>query len=356
MIIFTSDLLKISEKPLLDEGDQTINIDWIYCLLKPIISISTKCEITKLEVKENNTGFDRLGVYNRIGVPATIDGWISLYEGDKELGKISLELDKYIKKEDFVICFEAPGYMLKFLESRRIRYIDLNISPIRFSDDYYIGARTKDIGSNQILDKSKIQFADLLPDITQLRALARRKIRKPLKGALFLGQIEIDASLIENGQIPNLDLLRWVLEKLVLKHGVVYYKHHPHSKIVNELKSLVSKINGCEYLERNIYDTLGADDWEMVYSFSSGSIEEAKLFGKKTCRILQKYENYEEILKENSSKNTLRYKNIKNSFMFSAKFWSELLKNAGFTHKNLGDINIYKPGLVKTSLNQTWGK
>lgn len=356
MIIFTSDLLKISQKPLLEEGDQTINVEWIYCLLQPIISLSTKCEIKKLAVNENNMGFDRLGAYSRIGIPATTEGWISLYEGDKELEKISIELDNYIKKDDFVVCFEAPGYMLKFLESRGIKYIDLNISPIRFSDDYYIGARTNNVNANRILDKSKLRFIDFLPDITQLRALSRRKIRAPLKGALFLGQIEIDASLIQDGQIPNLKLLKLVLENLVLKHGVVYYKHHPHSKIVDELKNLVSKINGCEYLERNIYDTLGADDWDVVYSFSSGSIEEAKLFGKKTFRILKKYPSYEEILKEKPSKDRLLYKNIQNNHMFSTKFWCEVLEDAGVANKNLADINIYKPGLVKTSLNQTWGK
>lgn len=356
MIVITSDILKISQKSILDEGDQTINIDWLESLLSPVIHTASNSSIKKIAALENNKGVDRLRAYSKIGLPISTEGWIHIYEGESEQKIIFEVLDEYFNNEKFVICFEAPGYMIKYFNERKIKFIDLNISPIRFSEDYFFGARSNVSEIDTIIEKNKIHFDELLPDMTLIKTLAKRKIRKPLRGALFLGQIEVDASLIQDKWIPKIDDIKTVLEKLTLEYGNIYYKPHPHSGIVNELKNIVSKIKGCTYLERNIYDTICADEWDAIYSFSSGAIEEAKLVGRKATRLLQKHWHYEDINFSGGKRSDFCYKNIRNSAVFSTVFWRQVLNEVGIEIKNMPVVNIYKPGLFKSSLNQTWGR
>lgn len=356
MIVITSDILKITEKSILDEGDQTINIDWLESLLRPVLQRVTKNEVKKIAALENNNGVDRLRAYSRIGVPISTEGWIHIYEGEHEESIIFDILDEYFNGQNFVISFEAPLYMIKYFNNRGIKFLDLNISPIRFCDDYFFGARSNVTAINAIIEKNKVDLDELLPDITLIKSVAKRKIRKPLNGALFIGQIEVDASLIQDKWIPKEYELKETLARLTLSYEKVYYKPHPHLKNLDNVRGIVNSVNNCELLSRNIYDTLCADEWDGIYSFSSGTIEEAKLIGKRATRLLQKHWHYEDINMSGGKRSSFCYKNIRNGALFSSMFWFDVLNEASIETQHLKNINIYKPGLFKLSLNQIWGR
>lgn len=358
MIILTSDLLKINTKSLLEEGEQSINIDWLKELIEPVVFEVTGHSINALKVSENNKGFDRLGLFSKLGMPVTSAGWAMVYEGKHDVGTITDFFARYLECSDFVITFEAPGYLLNVLASLNKRFIDISISPIRFMKDYQFAIR----GSGEVqrvIERYRQYGSDYIPSVALNKALAKRKIRtsKISDGALFVGQIEVDASLVQDQRIPGLDDIRAVLEECVFHFGKVYYKGHPHAKNIAQLKALVSSLHGCEWLDRNIYDSLGADDWKAVISMSSGTIEEAKLFGHKTIRVLKEHWNYPSLSAEDDErqgKYPCHY--ISNEEFFSSRFWSEIFSSAGVKVRDCKERSFYIGEMVKQSLNQKWGR
>lgn len=354
-ILFTSDLLKVDDK-LQDKypNPQKVNIDWIYELFSPILKqIFNDSRFSKLYGNEN--GFDsiRWTIYNSLGLQFTSESWGLLYEGRYESEIIKEILYKKLTEYDLVIGFELPPYIVDALSLFGIKYIDFTNHPIRFLPDYMFGVRTniKEVQEKLSLaiipDDLIYRFAEISKARTTRILQNREKFGE--NSAIFMGQIEIDSSLICNGRIADLEDVENALISLTLNYEKVFYKAHPHLKKTEEVKNIIKKIRRCEYLEINAYDAMALDNFAVVASMSSGSLFEAKYFGRKTKYFLPPKDHFD----INCNNKDIIYYPIYKSIL-NKNFWDWLFNDIPYNiDKDFPDPN---EAALKFSLNMKWGR
>ncbi len=345
-IAFTSDLLKVDDRlPNKAPNPQTINVDWIYELFATFVSNVTGLPSVKY-VPEEQT---RISWYHEMGENFSSAGWAKHYN---TLGneRIAHEIKDALARS-LVVGFEMPGGLIKILDEAGITYIDLSIHPIRFARDYFFGCRSNDkaLANRIAIMAVGAEYLDGFVRISKARSARVYRNRKIVPGsAVFLGQIEIDSSLIENGAIASSRATEYALLSLAAEFGKVYYKFHPPRKDRAEIETILKKIPSCEVLEANIYDLLWAPEVFCFASLSSGSLHEARAFGRATKRFIS---SAEDPYCPEQYAHGPTYLPIPSS-VFTESFWRRLL---------IGDDTIlhtpdYVDGAFRFSLNQKWGR
>ncbi|QGU13695.1 hypothetical protein GNG27_03085 [Leclercia sp. 119287] len=355
-IIVTSDILKIDDRNNDKHiNPQRINAEWMKNLVANIIGKTLSID-EKAVIYEHGDigGYDsiRWKVYSSCGLPLESQSWAAIYEGNEFFDELEPILyESY--KDSLVICFEASPLMLKVFNKNNIPYIDFSIHPVRFLPDYMFGIRTNVEEWRKKISAVKIA-EDVFYDFARVsRARTTRIMRGTLPiedSALFMGQIEIDSSLICNGTIATEETVENALIELSSIYPKVYYKRHPHSKSEDALKKIVSKIKNCEWIDVNVYDAFGCGRFDLVASLSSGSVTEAKYFDIKTKWILPK-QNY--FCLNSQEKSNIYYPIYQDAM--KREFWdyvlgSEIIPTFIPTIPNAFD------GAMKFNLNMKWGR
>lgn len=351
-IIFTSDLLKVDDrKSDLYLNPQDINIDWLYALFSKNVKNLGYQEVTKLNGVEG--GFDsiRWNIFNTLGLPLCSASWAMIYEGNYGQDLINQILEPYFIETDLVCGFELPPYFINFLNKNNINYLDFTIHPIRFLPDYILGVRTniKYIQAKLNLSKLPDSIIHGFADISKSRTVRiARNTNIVEDSVLFLGQIEIDSSLIKDGKIASMDELENSLIDLSMAYPKIYYKAHPHSKSIELLKKSVNKIGKCQWYEMNAYDAYAQDQFALVATLSSGGAYEAKYFGKKTKTYLNVKEHFNY---ENPHIEQIYYPIYKD--ILNPNYWDWLFNDINFIQSVPPDPY---DGAVKFGLNMKWGR
>ncbi len=351
--ILCSDLLRIDEGGKIGlNNPQLKNLKWIETLFGKHIKNSFDIDTIKSITGDEDGFYGVKGlIYSRLALPYNIESWASLYEGEVGFDIISEVLDAQFEDCSLVVGFELPPYLIKYLELREIIYIDFTIHPIRFLPDYMLGIRSnsEDIYSKLqkvTLDKEVIEgFADV-SKARSARILPADKYEKD--SAIFLGQTEVDSSLIKDGVMCSYEDIENSLIELSMVYPHVYYKIHPYNKNQEKIKNIVGKIKNCKWVDINVYDAFYDGLFSLVASMSSGALVEASYFGCKTKSFL----GYRECFNLESDKKSIIYYPIYKDFL-KKDFWSWIA----------GKIDNFSPavldpydGAVKFSLNMKWGR
>ena len=355
-IIVTSDILKIDDRnDNKHTNPQRINAEWIKVAIADIIIDLIKVDKGNVKYEHGDIGgYDsiRWRVYSSCSLPLESQSWATLFEGD-QFYEIVEPILHNAYKDALVICFEASPLMIKVFNNNNIPYIDFSIHPIRFLPDYMFGIRTNVTEWRNKIDAAKINeevFYDFAR-ISRSRTVRVMRGSLPLEGsALFMGQIEIDSSLIHNGIIATEETVENALIELSSIYHKVYYKRHPHAKNETSLKKMISKIKNCEWIDINAYDAFGCNRFDLVASLSSGSVTEAKYFGLNTKWMLSKTNYYNLELPD---KDYIYYPIYQDAFR--TDFWEYVLGvNNKITFKPTVP-NAFE-GAMKFNLNMKWGR
>ena len=291
-IVITSDIFKIDDRNK-DKyiNPQRVNSDWLNVLISGLIADKTNVDTIDL-IHGDEGGYESLRwkLYSQCELPLDSQSWASIYEG-VDYYEVVEPIIKEAFKNSLVLSFEASPCMIKAMSENNIPYLDFSIHPVRFLPDYMFGIRSnvfewqKRIESKAVSESIFEDFAR----ISKARTARLMRGKLPVEGsALFMGQIEIDSSLIANGVIATQEDIEDSLIELCALYPKVYYKRHPHSKIEAELKKMVSKIRNCEWIDVNVYDAFGCGRFDMIATMSSGSATEAKYFGIKSKWMLDR--------------------------------------------------------------------
>ena len=286
-IIFTSDILRVDnrEKNRLP-NPQSINIDWIYNLFFP--SLYSNLPRVPIQKEPGDINF-RLEVYKSLDLGFNSSSWAQVYEfiSDEKIREKFADLFR----SALIISFELPPYLIDIFHEYKIKYIDFSIHPIRFLDDYVLGFRSN---IEELYNRANLRILTsklIEPYVCVSRARSARvyRKRKLVSGAaVFLGQMDIDSSLIYNEKFFGLPELKITLLNLSMQYPRIYYKFHPHLKKKSSILEIINGIRSVEIIDVNIYDLFSAPEISLYSSFSSGSLHEARLFGCKTDRIIPK--------------------------------------------------------------------
>jgi hypothetical protein len=289
-VVFTSDLLKVDDRlPERLPNPQRINIEWLHALFSPLAEKFTGQKSRLLVEESYPDQLSRLRVFRELGLEFSSGGWAALYE---ELAHPEIETaiaQRFL--DTLVISFELPPYMEAIFRRHDIAFIDLTIHPIRFLPDYMFGIRSN-VREISLRAHAMAVPASLFHDFARISVARSTRSFRGKKfepgSAVFLGQIEVDASLIERGRIVDFEDVESAVLDLSRRHSRVYYKAHPHTQTLDRQKSFIAGLQRCEWLEANVYDLFSRPEIEVFGSMSSGSLLEATVFSRETRFYMDK--------------------------------------------------------------------
>jgi len=352
-VVFTSDVLKVDDRQRNKfRNPQRVNIDFLAKLIGPVVydclpTVKTEVLYGDEDIKESI----RASFFSRYGLPMESTTWAQVYDGEK-LGDDFYDVLDPAFDNSLVVAFECPPYLRRYLDSRHIPLIDLSIHPVRFMADYLFGVRSnvpeiqRRLETLSLADSAMANVARVSAARTS-RVYSAEQVKE--SSAIFFGQIEIDSSLIYDGKIAGDYEVRAALDSLVSSHDAVYFKAHPHSKSVENLKKLVDGMRGCHWLDVNAYDALGCRKFVTVAALSSGILNEAKYFGERSInRFLPTISEFD---RENAA---LPYLPIY-KYAVSAEFWQFVLNPELRQMANV-DFSIFGESPLKFMINMKWGR
>ena len=357
-IIFTGDIFRIQylryEKNNHDPFEK--NIRMIYKLLGPLVSEILGCETEWISGNELGLSVNCIQlITNEIGLALNEESWALFFEDSSEFPQIEQAILNHFDSDILVIGWELPPYLTKIFDKNNIIYIDISLHPWRFMPDLIMAARSNNYEIYKRIYDVRVPVDKLYEEINLYKAKATRftSISMKSNSAIFLGQTDIDASLISEKRIYGIDDIIENITILSYEFDHVYFKNHPHvpANFNNEILKHIKRIRNSSTISRNIYILLGEDIDSVFVSLSSGSLMEAELFGKKTRRIIPRnpfsFFNYE--FKELSS--NPKYIPTPKNFN-TKKFWEYILLGEEFLPRYQNSTEEW----VSYILNQKWGR
>lgn len=352
-IIFTGDMLRPSEDG--SGSNQMVNIEWLYNLLSTPIKSRVNIDIGVLNWDKKKGSFDSKIFYELNGHTSLPKDWIELYKY-QEYSKDSLEYFSDFFENSLVIGFELPEIFMTMLDELKISYIDVINHPIRFLDDIFFGMKTN---NDRIFNRLKEYCINektyrLFAGVHKSTVSRMNKRNIPDGSALFTGQVEIDKSLIQNGKVLTFLDFKNEFEAVTKKHKKVYYKKHPYAGDNSEINEFLSKFKNVEFIDDNFYHLLGNDNLTHVYSISSSTVYEAKMWGKEADYFYKSPFNLWDSFSPGSSE--FDYVSIYNEFL-DPNFWADILQD--IFQVNSSDKNLIVPSpktsRLRNSLQYYWG-
>lgn len=348
-IIITGDMLRPS---ISGEGsNQKINIDWLYNLLKNPLNLATELPVEILNWEEREGSFNSKLFYKLNGLDSMPEDWITLYKTNKfsnaSLGYLSTFLDNAL-----VVGFELPDIFMNMFDKLNIPYIDIIIHPIRYLDDIFFGIRTNRKEYFERLKKFQLNTNryTIQAGIHSATISRMPKLNIEKNSVLFTGQVEIDKSLLRNGDILSILDFKEEFKNLSSKYNKIYYKKHPYAQGTKEIDDFLDSLDNVEYIEGNFYQLLGQENLKSVYSISSSTVLEAFYFGKRSQFLYQS-----PFLFSKDNDNTFDskfYIPIYNKYL-EIDFWSYIL---GYSNnKEFIDLIPYKSNRLRNSIQNYWG-
>lgn len=355
-IIFTADLLRVEDhEPHRLPNPQATNIAWIHALFGPLLREITGRSCRTFIAEDYPNPLARLAVFRRLQRDFSSAGWASLHAA---LGDEALE-DEIASRfaGALVISFETPPYLEAILRRHGIGFIDLTIHPVRYLPDYMFGIRSNIPAVSSRIHATQVPpkiFADFARISMARSVRVYRNAQLEPGAALFVGQMNVDSSLIHRGRLFTTEDVEAALLELSTRYPKVYYKIHPHRKDAAELKTLIASLPRCEWIDANIYDLLSRPEIDVVASLSSGTLVEAGFFGRQTKRYIDRPLSIDVTCTEHDDVFHRAQHVAAPSAIFGAEYWSYLL---GYTDTPPAlEYPDASRDALRTTLNMKWGR
>ena len=346
-IIFIGDLLRYQNNSnrFADTG-----LICEYYLLKKQIEQATKLEVYVITYKDSDK-FDVKKFYDLCGYETTTDNWIKLVSG--EYTEAAKEYFKSCFKNCIVIS-QVAGAFKTLMDDLNIPYIDIYVSAIKFCPDILLSFRSNINEVTQILKKYVIPEEKFYIEANLIKAYYyRRMIDLEIEpnSLLLCGQTDIDLALIKDKKIVEFLDYRDKIDELISQYSYVYYKPHPYASIENVNEKYIRTLPNVKLINENIYKILCSDNIKAVAALSSGTLIEAKYFGKISHVISHEFVKYWNQYKPITPDEFILIDKI----CLSPKFWSDVLSPLVSTQECL-DLNIAcYPNALRRNFNTWWG-
>lgn len=283
-----------------------------------------------------------------------LKAWLKIFNLN-EFHKKAYEYVYNIFKNSLVVGHEMSNILTNILDYYKIPYIDTNTHPIRYMDDQFFGFRSNvpEI-YEKILDyqydeinfyifanymKSSFVFRNCIPSLKE-------------NSVLFCGQMDIDKSIID---YKTNDIYRILEHKKEFEESIkgfdhVYVKNHPYYQMSKELNDYFNSLGNVEFTNSNFYTLVSSPQIKKVVAISSGTLIEAKYFGKQTQSLLRNSINIQNEKKVDTHKFISVYGDY-----WTLQFWSGILSPVIKTKKIENNQFIYLRNKLRNSRFMYWG-
>lgn len=266
----------------------------------------------------------------------------------------ALEMLRELFEGSLVVGFELPESLVGAFSALEIPYVDLVMHPVRYLDDIFLAARS---GCPQVYERLLEYRLDeghfrMHAGLFRCRAALTNTQRLEEGSLLFFGQTPVDRSLIGRGRVVALSDFKERFERLCGEHPRVYFKRHPMAKDdANELAYLESIAN-VERIEENSYALLARDEIEKVCAISSGTLVEARYFGKTVESLLEPIYAF---AGEGSDLgyDARKFVSVLGHY-FEPRFWSRILSPLVRTQPCAELVSAERPNRLRDAFNLYW--
>lgn len=354
-VVVSADPYKIDDRqPDRVSNPNLIHVEWLGALFADLLADLFGATRDLVTGEEPGSPTNRMNFYRHLGLPFSTASWAAIYDDFQDDGLAETLAERFA--DSFVLSIELPPYLEMILNRHNIPFVDLGIHPVRFLPDYIFGIRSNVATVSQRIAETSIPvdvFSDFARVSKARTARVMRGWRPEVGSALFLGQLDVDSSLIFEGRMASLDTIEDMLLSLTMEFPKVYYKKHPHLKDFGGVSKIISKLSNCEVAEVNIYDALARDEFFLVASLSSGALHEGQYFGASTRRMLPTSDRYEIAgLPTDEAIARGRYFAAPPD-IFRRPYWQYILFGEGDFTPRVPDST---EGALKFTLNQKWGR
>lgn len=207
-------------------------------------------------------------------LPPAAEAWLEAHTGPVSLA----------------VGYEMPVWMQVFLDKRGIPWVDIRLSPLRFSLDLMFAVRSSQVPVNRWLQATQIPEQRIRLYATQMQASSRRylglqAVPPPLPdGALvFVGQTASDASLVAPpGRLLTVRDYAASLSQMSKDRDTVFYHAHPFAgehaaEETRALADITGKMIRMTGIPTDQLLLVGPDT--QLTGISSGLLQEATWFG-----------------------------------------------------------------------------
>ncbi|MEW5494358.1 hypothetical protein ABGT23_01710 [Enterobacter cloacae] len=206
-------------------------------------------------------------------------------------------LTVHMRECSLVISYEMPEWMRVFLDRHHIPWLDIRLSPLRFSLDLMLAVRSSDESTNTFLRSAGIAGQTIRMFASQMRASSRRLLNMHSEDSddhfrnslVFIGQTASDAALIAPpGKLLSVSDYSRRLKMLSEGKEHIYYHPHPFAgeHQTYEIRTL-SEVTGREVRRTDTGTSalLAMRPGAVLTGISSGLLQEANYFHQR-CEIL----------------------------------------------------------------------
>jgi hypothetical protein len=225
----------------------------------------------------------------RLGLARGPDTWARLYSDPVLVPEVAKLLDHV--DAELVIGWELPPNLLRALGARGIAVVDMSIAPLRFDTDLYLRLRTNRAEWAARLAESAVPptvFADAARRLHEAFGPLARGVAVPTRApaVLFVGQTDLDASLIAGSTLASVGDHLPALEALLANGAPLWLKPHPHGERHADIRMLHARFAKARVVTDAIYSLLCDPAMGTVATLSSSVAEEAGWFGRRAVRLI----------------------------------------------------------------------
>lgn len=348
-ILITGDILRVTEggKPT-----QTININWLYHLIRPSLEMLCKLPVSAVTFK-GDANCLATGLYSINRLPMQLSSWVKLFNKWPNAREQALLYQVF--QDSLVVGFEIPEIIKMGFEELDIPYVDFTIHPVRFMDDLIFGLRSNiaDLGDGlrdwMVCDEEMHVAAGIA-----LASLSRLPRIKECEGsdniALFACQTNDDKVLIRNGALTKAEDFLDEFAEMSSLHSKILVKPHPYAPQNNVALALTRLFPNTELIDANFYHLLSHDKVTHVYSLTSSTSIEAAYFGKVGVHL----GNYPYAFSDQNGYGG-HYLTIRPE-IYVPKFWQSVISKVGINMNSIRQITLpVERSRMRRSLRNFWG-
>lgn len=352
-IIFTADILRPFQVNQQWESATHKNIQWLERLLSWQLSKATGLPQFSVAWKEG--GFHAPSFYEMLGLPLNYESWASLLYR-QQLPEAAEAMLVAPFKRALVVGVEIPDILQMALSRHGIPFIDIISHPIRFMQDLLFAFRTNHPEMHAALENYRISLEDhCIPyaNLLQAKVAWMPSLKLPPDTALIAGQVATDKALIcrKTGRFLTLGDFKEKLAQIAKNHSNILFKPHPYQDSQCPSRLAVEALGGVQEVKHNFYYLLAQEGLSDVYAINSGTVTEAKYFGRSGTALGEPLYTFG--VRPPQDQHTGDAMVLGMDFLEPA-FWADALKSVLPVNQNLPRGPQLRPSLLRRSLNADW--
>ncbi len=352
-IIFTADILRPFKVNETWESATVKNIRWLEHLLSWQLTKATGLPQFSVSWKEG--GFNTPAIYDKLSLPLNYEAWASLLYRENLPPDVETLLVTPFKRA-LVVGVEIPDVLQKVLTRHDIPFVDIISHPIRFMQDLVFAFRSNHPDIHAALLPYRLSLDDYCKpyaNLVQAKVAWMPSLQLPPNTALIAGQVATDKALIcrETGRFLTLADFKDQLAQVAKNHSCILFKPHPYQDAHCPSRLAVEALKGVREVKHNFYYLLSQEGLSDVYAINSGTVTEAKYFGRTGNMLGKPLYAFGETAP--SAGNTGEAIAIGMQFL-EPSFWADILKSVTTVQKTLPEGPHIRSSLLRRSLNADW--